>query len=99
MKELLTIRKWNYGEYEREGYGAHCIAIDVGKVTFYFSYDTIVAYLTPGEGLVMRENEWGPTTGKHLNWISTTRDRLPEEEFEQKLGALLDQMNLALVSV
>ena len=99
MNELLKIRKWNYGKYTNDNYGANTIAIDVGHVTFFFSYDTIVAFLEPGVGLVIVENAWGPTTGKHLNWISEHRERTSQEEFEQKLGALLNKMNLALTSV
>lgn len=98
MSELLTIKKWNYGKNNGDVYNGRTIAIDVGHVTFFFSYDTIVAYLNPGEGLVMCVNRWGPTTVKHLNWISENRERTPREEFDLKLGALLSKMNLALVS-
>lgn len=98
MNELTIIRKWNYGQYSNDNYGANCIAIDVGDVTFYFSYDTVVAYRAPGEGFVISENNWGPTTGKHLNFISRTLPRIPYSEFKLKLGALLSKMNLGMVS-
>lgn len=98
MSKLLTIKKWNYGKYTNDNYGANTIAIDVGHVTFYFSYDTIVAFLEPGVGLTISVNRWGPTTGKHLNWISEHTLRTSRSEFDKKLDALLSKMNLTLVS-
>lgn len=39
-------------------------------VSYWFSYRTCVAFnLHDGRGPIVRENEWGPTTGKHLNYI------------------------------
>lgn len=43
--------------------------VTVGNVTLWFSYRTVVAFSTPETGLVVRENDWKGTTGKHLNWI------------------------------
>ena len=36
---------------------------------------------------MVRVNDWGPTTGKHLNWIDggDHKNRLPGSEFEQLL--------------
>ena len=53
--------------------------------TYYFSYDTLVAF-TGNDGLVIRENVWGNTTGKHLNWIDNgnKKERLTPEDFEKK---------------
>lgn len=48
--------------------------IDVAGNQFWFSYTTLVGFKTskgndrPGV-LAVRENVWGPTTGKHLNQI------------------------------
>ena len=55
-------------------------------VTVWFSYSTTVAFHTPESGLVVRKNEWGPTTGKHLNMIEaqaggSIRDRVGYGEF------------------
>jgi hypothetical protein len=66
----MNIRKWNYmNGYSSNNYGAHSIAISLGNLTVWFSYDTIVAFMD-GHGKVVSENVWGPTTGKHLNEIS-----------------------------
>jgi hypothetical protein len=65
----------------------HSLAFQLGAVTVYFSYETPVAFEAPGHGLVVRENDWGPTTGKHLNWIDggNHKLRLPGSEFEKQL--------------
>lgn len=87
MRELPTIE--NYGKYSSSNYGAHTLCVSVGPIDVYYSYTTVVAFRTPDAGLVVRHNEWGPTTGKHLNWIdggSTERvkARRSREDFEQE---------------
>ncbi len=68
--------------------------VRVGSLTLYFSYQTVIAF-NGSEGMVMRENDWGPTTGKHLNWISRTCLRLPSDEFEAKLREQTDRLDAA----
>ncbi len=84
---MLNIKKWNYGNYSSDNNGVHSLAFQLGAVTVYFSYETPVAFEAPGHGLVVRENDWGPTTGKHLNWIDggNHKLRLPGSEFEKQL--------------
>jgi hypothetical protein len=47
--------------------------VEIGYRTYWFSYQTCVAcqdWKHPrGPQLVVRRNEWGPTTGKHLDYI------------------------------
>lgn len=89
---MLTMPKIEtYGEYASGNYGAHALAVTVGSLRVYFSYRTPVAYETPGRRVV-RENDWGPTTGKHLNWIDggNKADRVSGAEFEQALAAELE---------
>jgi hypothetical protein len=43
--------------------------IDTGKVTIWFSYRTPIAFRVDGHEIVVRENSWNVTTGKHLNQI------------------------------
>jgi hypothetical protein len=64
------------------------MAVEVGNLTVYFSYKTPVAYCD-GNGLVCRENDWGPTTGKHLNAITDKFNRIPGEQFEDRLREAL----------
>jgi len=56
-----------------------------------FSYETIVAFGTPWR---VTTNNWGPTTGKHLNWLDTgwteaKRDRLAADDFSTALDEYL----------
>jgi hypothetical protein len=58
-----------YGNYSSSNYGAHALRFQVGTLSIWFSYKTPVAFYTPKTGRVVRQNSWGPTTGKHLNAI------------------------------
>lgn len=44
--------------------------VDWGPVTLWYSYTSPIAFLVSGNPLVVRQNEWGPTTGKHINAVS-----------------------------
>lgn len=65
----------NYGKYSSDNY-PHCRLVDMGSVRVWFSYSTPIAFTSVRVSRfrtfsirVVRENDWGPTTGKHLNWI------------------------------
>jgi hypothetical protein len=90
MRELPKFR--SYGDYKSDNYGAHCLAFTLGRLTVYFSYKTPVAFESPRTGLIVRDNDWGPTTGKHLNWIDggNKAKRISGTTFEDRLGKLLD---------
>lgn len=83
----------NYGNYSSSNYGAHTLCFtDERGFDFYFSYRTCVAFRAGGR-LIVRENVWGPTTGKHLNWIDggdrdAKLDRISGERFEAMLAEL-----------
>lgn len=59
-------------------------------ISIAFSYETPIAYANGGEWVV-RENDWGPTTGKHLNEIDggERKQRIPGREFEEGLESLI----------
>lgn len=85
--ENLNLPKFsNYGNYSSDNYGVHCLVFtDSFNNSFYFSYQTLVAFKTAKTGLVIRENAWGNTTGKHLNWIDTDKKkRVSKEVFEKR---------------
>jgi len=66
------------------------IQVDVGSLSLYFSYKTVVAFSTPKTGLVCRQNDWSTTTGKHLNAIQPNhKKRVSGAEFEKQLAAVL----------
>jgi hypothetical protein len=76
----------SYGQYSSDNYGAHTLRVELPGITLYFSYHTVIAFRGRTYGLRVSENLWGPTTGKHLNWISDDKSRrVSREEFERSL--------------
>ena len=69
-------------------------------ITLWLSYETVVAFYD-GYDLVVCENIWGPTTGKHLNSIDggNKKDRLSYEEFNKRLNLLEQTMQSAMYAV
>lgn len=55
--------------------GTNTTMIKFGPSVYYFSYKTLIAFKVPGRILVIRENVWGNTTGKHLNAINSDKSR------------------------
>ena len=55
----------------------------------WFSYFTPIAFQFHGKELVIRENDWGPTTGRHMLQVlratHTTTVRMDSELFEESL--------------
>lgn len=77
----------NYGEYSSDNYGAHTLKVWLPPITLWYSYHTVVAFETNKHGFVISENTWGPTTGKHLNWIDDDKkNRVPYHQFEDLLA-------------
>jgi hypothetical protein len=71
----------------------------IGDLGLYWSYTTLVAIRFGGEVPVVRRNEWGMTTGRHLNNIDGgSKDaqalRVGEDEFEQAVQARLEKAGL-----
>ena len=58
-----------YGNYSSGNYGAHCLRVDIGPIRLWFSYQTVIAFQVDGHARVVHQNDWGTTTGKHLNAI------------------------------
>lgn len=71
----------------------------VGDLRFDFSYRTVISFRTPETGRVVRQNDWGPTTGKHLNAIDggsadAKRRRIPGAEFEAMLTSIVTRIKV-----
>lgn len=82
----------SYGRYDNDNYGAHTLMMQFAGMTFYYSYSTIIAYEDFQDGLVCSQNYWGPTTGKHLNWIQPDHfERLTGEAFQDKLTLAIER--------
>lgn len=47
----------------------NALLLDLGSICIWYSYRTPVAFKTLEGERVVRKNDWGPTTGKHLNSI------------------------------
>ena len=91
---MKQVKFFNYGNYSSENYGVHTLAfIDHKGNTFYFSYETLVAFKIRNGNTYVRKNIWGSTTGKHLNWIDggDKKSRLSEEDFEKKYKELIGE--------
>lgn len=90
----------SYGKYHGRNYGLNCLMVSFGTFVLYYSYETIVAFSTPELGLLVRENEWSTTTGKHLNWIDggDKKNRLNGGQFEALLHDTLKAIRLETVS-
>lgn len=58
--------------------------VETSKMLMWFSYETLIAFQPEGKGRCVRQNEWGPTTGKHINTVSRDAVRLPGPLFEEK---------------
>jgi hypothetical protein len=63
--------------------------LEIGHKKIYFSYATPIAF-HDGTRLWVRQNAWGPTTGKHLNAIDggdalARANRYDGETFERML--------------
>lgn len=90
----------SYGQYTSDNYGVNTLLVSVGPLDIYFSYKTPVAYRVNGS-LCVRQNDWGPTTGKHLTWIdggskASKAARLPGADFERRLSDTLASYGLSL---
>ena len=70
--------------------------VHTSEALFWFSYATCIAFTTytgkDGTQTHIRENDWGPTTGKHLNHVEmnsrNVQHRIPGEEFCKLLGEM-----------
>ena len=90
------IKLFNYGRNYSSS-NPNTIGVDFGPLELYFSYTTIVAFRTPNGVLVISENVWSTTTGKHLNMIDPDKKkRIPYSLFETQLELLMNQLTISL---
>lgn len=71
--------------------GANLTKVVIGPLTLWFSYETLIAFQMRSEKLIVRENDWGATTGKHLaqidgGGIDNKKNRLPYDLFAQEFA-------------
>ena len=94
----MLVKLGSYGNYASDNYSGHCIRLQMGSLTLYFSYKTVVAFCDGNSEMQICENVWGPTTGKHLNWLDAgnKKERIEQSEFKDKLQVVLDKHGLVL---
>jgi len=86
----MRINISSYVNSKSSNYGVNSLLVEIGQLDLYFSYRTVVAFRTAATGLVVSDNQWGPTTGKHLNAIESNHDvRVSRSEFEEQLETVL----------
>ena len=62
--------------------------ISIGYTKIYFSYEMPIAFFN-SKGLVISENIWTRTTGKHLNAINDDKSiRIDNDSFVERLNSL-----------
>ena len=78
------------------GHTSNYATVYIGKLSLKFSYETVIAFFGPDDSAVST-NEWGTTTGKHLNQIDNgdKKSRVNREEFERRLSAQLERLGLS----
>jgi len=94
MNNLPSIH--SYGQYSSSNYGAHTLCVQVGAISLWFSYQTVVAFSSGFSGRFVSENVWSVTTGKHLNWIDggNKAERVNNQVFDEEFNKVLDHYGL-----
>ena len=76
--------------------GSNYATVSFQNLTIWTSYSTVIGFMTPKTGCVCRQNDWGPTTGKHLNAVQADKSRrIPGAEFERQLSEVLKSFGLS----
>jgi hypothetical protein len=72
------------------------ILVSIGELDLYFSYSTIIAFKgAPFHSIIVSENLWGNTTGRHLNRLEPIKTRrIRRDKFEHYLTELLTTYKL-----
>lgn len=89
----------NYGRYKCGNYGSHTLAVEVGGITVWFSYETPIAFKVPGQPVIVSENLWGPTTAKHIRWVmaeARQHTQVSRTTFELLWSAVLRDQGVGL---
>lgn len=95
----------NYGSSNRSlygtscnNYGNHSMSFRFAGIKMWFSYKTMIAFQADGCLQIVRENEWGPTTGRHLQAAQRGYGkRYPEDEFLVLFADALNRAGIAKV--
>lgn len=76
--------------------GSNYAVVNFQNLTLWTSYSNVIGFMTPKTGRVARENDWGPTTGKHLNAVEADKGkRISGADFEAQLAGVLKAFGLS----
>ena len=76
--------------------GSNYAVVSFQNLTLWTSYNTVIGFMTPKTGRVARANDWGPTTGKHLNAVESDKGkRINGADFEAQLADVLKAFGLS----
>lgn len=68
--------------------------VTIGDLTIYFSYKTPIAYTYKGD-FKCRQNSWGNTTGKFLNYLCPDKkERIDGVLFDASINNLIASLGL-----
>jgi len=69
----------------------NALVLTFQHVRIWYSYRTPVAFSVEGGPIVVRENDWKQTTGRHLSAIDggDKATRIPGEQFERRLAEII----------
>lgn len=78
----------------------NALRVAIKGIVIYFSYNTPVAFHHKAKVVVVSENCWQNTTGKHIAeieriWTKPKSGRTPRQEFEKLLNEALTAEGLA----
>ena len=84
----------NWSCYCRNTTAVNALVFDLPNLRVFFSYKTPVAFHVLGSPVVVRENVYGRTTGRHLNAIDggasgSAKSRVDGSTFERLLAEAL----------
>jgi len=74
----------------------NAMRVEIGDMTLWFSYHTLIAFKMERGKIKVCENCWGSTTGKHLNYIDggDDKNRIRRDLFEQEVVEILRNYGL-----
>lgn len=83
-----SLPNWEY--YCEHTAKANAMVFSMPGIDVWFSYKTPIAFRASGCSLIVRQNDWKSTTGKHLSAIdggdaAAKIERIPSKQFESML--------------
>lgn len=65
--------------------------ISIAGYTYFFSYETPIAFKPHGSPAYVTQNMWGKTTGKHINYIKEHYDhiQISKQEFDEAMAMMI----------